>query len=284
MAIITISRGCFSHGKEIAERGASQLNYECISREILIEASHFFHVSEMGLLKSMEKEPSILERMTHGRDKYLTYIKAAFLEHIKNGNSVYHGHAGHFLLEEVPCVLKVRIIAAMKERIRFLCEKEKISDKEALKRIRLEDRKRFNWTKYIYNKDINDPSFYDLTLHIESLTLNDACDIICCAAKRSIFNTQNSGCLENLTDLAISTHVRAALANICDAEVSCKNGIVHVKVAAKKIRKNDYITPSMQSEIQDQLHADMVREIAEIARAVPSVKEVTCDIEMPCYH
>jgi hypothetical protein len=40
----------------------------------------------------------------------------------------------------------------------------------------------------------------------------------------------------------------------------------------------------MQSEIQDQLHADMVREIAEIARAVPSVKEVTCDIEMPYYH
>jgi hypothetical protein len=35
MAIVTISRGCFSHGKEIAEKTAQQLGYDIISREIL---------------------------------------------------------------------------------------------------------------------------------------------------------------------------------------------------------------------------------------------------------
>ncbi|MBW1732092.1 MAG: cytidylate kinase family protein, partial [Deltaproteobacteria bacterium] len=66
MAIITISRGSFSHGKEIAEKVAAKLGYECISREVLIEASEFFNVAEMKLTKSIHDAPSILERMTHG--------------------------------------------------------------------------------------------------------------------------------------------------------------------------------------------------------------------------
>ena len=72
MAIITISRGCYSHGKEIAEKVALKLGYECVSREILIEASHFFHVPGMNLLKSLHDSPSVLERITHGQEMYLS--------------------------------------------------------------------------------------------------------------------------------------------------------------------------------------------------------------------
>ncbi|MBU1162009.1 MAG: cytidylate kinase-like family protein, partial [Proteobacteria bacterium] len=53
MAIITISRGCFSHGQEIAEKVAGMLGYECISREVLIEAAKLFNVSEKKLIKSL---------------------------------------------------------------------------------------------------------------------------------------------------------------------------------------------------------------------------------------
>jgi Cytidylate kinase-like family len=43
MAIITIARECCSHGAEIAEKVAEMLGYECISREILLEAAYFFN-------------------------------------------------------------------------------------------------------------------------------------------------------------------------------------------------------------------------------------------------
>ncbi len=284
MAIITISRGCFSHGKEIAEKVAEKLDYECVSREILIEASQFFHVSEMGLQETMEKEPSILERITHGREKYLAYIKAALLKYAKGGNLVYHGHAGHLLLQEIPRVFKVRIIADMKERIRFLCRKENLSESDAAKRIRIEDNRRSNWTKYVYNRDIQDATLYDMVLSIGALTMDDACDIICRAAQSKSFDLQDRSSGEHLTDIAICTHVRAALAEICDARVTCKNGNVIIKVAAQKIRKDDFVTPRLQSEIQDQLHGDLIRKIADIARSVPSVKDVVCDVEMPYYH
>lgn len=35
MAIITISRGSYSKGKEVAEKVAEKLGYECISRDVL---------------------------------------------------------------------------------------------------------------------------------------------------------------------------------------------------------------------------------------------------------
>jgi hypothetical protein len=43
MSVITISRGSYSHGKEIAEKVAQKLGYECISREIILEAAYSRH-------------------------------------------------------------------------------------------------------------------------------------------------------------------------------------------------------------------------------------------------
>ena len=36
MSIITISRGSYSKGKEIAEKVAEELGFECIAREIIL--------------------------------------------------------------------------------------------------------------------------------------------------------------------------------------------------------------------------------------------------------
>ncbi|MBW1912541.1 MAG: cytidylate kinase family protein, partial [Deltaproteobacteria bacterium] len=44
MPIITISRGSYSKGKEVAEKVSQKLGYECISRDVLLEASEEFNV------------------------------------------------------------------------------------------------------------------------------------------------------------------------------------------------------------------------------------------------
>ncbi|KPA11944.1 histidine kinase [Candidatus Magnetomorum sp. HK-1] len=79
MAIVTISRGCFSHGKEIAEKTAEILGYKVVSREILLEAAEFFHVSEKELLKQIEnystdQARSFLEKEDIQRAKWTQYI------------------------------------------------------------------------------------------------------------------------------------------------------------------------------------------------------------------
>lgn len=107
MPVVTISRGSYSRGKEVAEALAEELNYECISREILNEASKEFNIPEIKLARALHDAPSLLNHFQKARESYLNYFKSAFLEHMERGNIVYHGLAGHFFLQDIQHVLKV---------------------------------------------------------------------------------------------------------------------------------------------------------------------------------
>jgi cytidylate kinase len=282
MAIITIARECCSHGAEIAEKTAAMLGYDCISREVLLEAAYFFNIPEQKLLHSIHDAPSVLERLTHGREKYLAYIRAALLEHVKKDNIVYHGHAGHLLIPEVTHVLKVRLFASESDRIALLQKDQKMSREEALAFLKSEDRQRIDWTRYIYNRDIHDLELYDLIINLTHLRIQDACDIICQAARSDIYATTPAS-QKLVSDLAVSSHVKAALQDICDAEVSADNGMVHIRVGGQKIRISGSVPSDLQQQVREKMRQDLNQEIVQITRRIPDVKEVVCDIDLPYY-
>lgn len=282
MAIITISRGCFSHGQEIAEKVAGMLGYECISREVLVDAAQWFNVSERKLIKSLHDAPNIVERITHGKAKYLLQIQAVLLEHVKKDNVVYHGHAGHLLLTEIPKVLKVRIIAEIADRVALLQQRQNLSRDQALKFIENEDKHRTNWTRYLYKMDLNDPRLYDIVINIGQLTIRDACEIVCSAARSEAYKTTPES-NKAIRDLAIVSHVRAALREICEAEVSSNDGHVKVQVAAQKLRKTGQSSPALQMHIRSTIKRDLTRQILDITRQVPGVKNVVCEVGFPYY-
>jgi len=282
MAVITISRGSFSHGQEIAEKVAEMLGYECVSREILVEAAQLFKVSEKKLIRSIDDAPNILERMVHGKERYLEYIRAALLEYARKGNVVYHGHAGHLLLTEIPQVLKIRIIADKDDRIKLLQKRENVTKQAAAGVIENEDKNRTQWTRYLYKMDINDAKLYDIVINIGNLTIEDACDIICVAARSSSYLATDES-KQAVEDLAIGSRLRAALLSLCDAEVFVKNGDVHVKVEAQKRKKTGYASPALQQHIGEAYQNDLTRQINEIALNIPGVNKVFCQVAMPYY-
>jgi cytidylate kinase len=282
MAIITISRGCFSHGKDIAEQVAKTLGYECLSQEFLMEASQFFSVPEKKLMESIHDAPGILERITHAREKFLSYIRAALLEHVKKDNVVYHGYAGHLLIPGVSHVLKVRVIAEMRDRLAFLQDRKKMSRDEALDFIEREDKHRAEWNHYFFKTDMSDPQLYDMVLNIGRLRIRDACEIICTAARSEAYRTTPES-EKAISDLAVSSHVKAALQEICDAEVTSDDGIVHIKVSGQKLTKTGVASPELQIHVQEQIREDLTREIMEAIKGIPGVTEVICDIDQPYY-
>ena len=282
MAVITISRGSFSHGQEIAEKVAEMLGYECVSREILVEAAQLFKVSEKKLIRSIDDAPNILERMVRGKERYLEYIRAALLEYARKGNVVYHGHAGHLLLTEIPQVLKIRIIADKDDRIKLLQQRENVTKEAAAEVIENEDKNRTQWTRYLYKMDIHDAKLYDIVINIGKLTIEDACDIICVAARSNSYRTTNES-KKAVEDLAIASRLRAALLSLCDAEVFVKNGDVHVKVEAQKRKKTGYASPALQQHIGEAYQNDLTRQINEIALNIPGVNKVFCQVAMPYY-
>ena len=170
MAIITISRGSYSHGKEVAEKVAQKLGYQCIAREVILQASKEFNIPEINLMNAVHDAPSILERFSYGKEKFITYIQAALLKYFQRDNVVYHGLAGHFYVKGVSHVLKVRIIADMKDRVQIVMDREKISYESALALIKKDDLERRKWSQHLYGIDTSEP---DLVRSGDSRAEND---------------------------------------------------------------------------------------------------------------
>jgi len=228
MSVITISRGSYSRGKEIAEKVAIKLGYECISRDILLEASEEFNIPEIRLIRALHDSPSILERFTHGRERYVSYIRKALLQHVQKDNVVYHGLAGHYFLLNIPHVLKVRIIADMEERVKEEIMRENISEAKALYILKKDDDERRKWGLRIYGIDTWDSSLYDMVLHIKTLTVEDAADIICQAVRKQVFETTIES-QKILNNLLLSAKVHAALVKVSPTiRVTADDGVVTI--------------------------------------------------------
>ncbi len=192
MGIVTISRGSYSRGVELAEKLAKKLGYECVSREILLKASKDFNIPETDLQHAIQDAPSIFDRIQDGKKKYVAFIRRAFLEHIQKDNVVYHGYAGHFFTKDIPNILKVRILANMDYRIKVLMEREHISEEEARKLLYKIDIERRKWSMYLYGIDTNVTELYDLVLHIDCIDVDGAVDIIYDIARRPCFQTSQA--------------------------------------------------------------------------------------------
>jgi cytidylate kinase len=204
MAIITISRGSYSRAKEIAERLAQELSYACISREILLEASEEFNIPEIKLVRAIEDAPSILDHLTQGKERYLAYIRAALLKHVQKDNVVYHGIGANFLLQGIPHVLKVRVVADLDDRVADEMKREGISVTEARELIQKDDEERRQWALHLYGADPWDPMLYDLVLHLQTVTVADAVSIIKHTVLLPTFQTtpQAQQLIDNLALLA----------------------------------------------------------------------------------
>ncbi len=241
MSIITISRGSYSRGKEVAEKVAAALGYECISREILLEASEQFNIPEIKLVRAIHDAPSILERFTYGKEKYVSYLKAALMKHIQKDNVVYHGLAGHFFLQEIPHVFKVRIVADLEDRIAEEMKRENISAAEARHVLKKDDDERRRWSIQIFGVDTWDPMLYDMVLHIKSIKVDDAVQLILQAAKLPCFGTTPQS-QKILDDQSLAARVQAALVEeFPTARVSAKEGELFVDIKGNLTEEQEII-------------------------------------------
>ncbi|MBI5553092.1 MAG: cytidylate kinase-like family protein [Desulfobacterales bacterium] len=264
MAIITVSRGSYSGGKQVAEKVAQKLGYACISREILLDASETFNIPELRLARAIHDAPTLLDRFSNGKERYIAYIESALLDLMCEDNIVYHGLAGHFFVQKVDHALKVRITAAMQNRVWAEMQANRVSEKEALKTLKADDDQRRGWSRWLYGIDTADASLYDLVIHMERLTPDEAADIICSTACLSRFATTEESRMR-LRDQALAARVRAALVDrFPDIAVNAEGGAVRVRV---------------KSGAMDVHNAPAEAEIQELAMGVKGVQSVAVDLK-----
>ena len=254
MGVITISRGSYSKGKEIAEKLAQKLQYDCISREILLQASDQFNVKEAKLIRALHDAPSFLDRFQHGKEKFTAFIHEVFLGYIQKDNIVYHGLAGHYFTKGIPNVLKVRINSTLEERIKEEMRRENISENEARYLLVKDDEERRKWGISLYGIDTHNCELYDVVLQIDSLKVNDAVEVLFNIAKRDCFQTTSESRAISKDKFLAAKAFSAIVDKFPKANVKCKDASVFVGVESNL---------TQEEKISDQIKV-LLENIAEI--------------------
>lgn len=229
MSIVTISRGSYSRGREVAEKLAKKLQYDCISRDVVLKTCAEFNIPEVKLVRALHDAPSILERFQHGKERFLSYYRYALLQRVKHDNVVYHGLAGHFILKDIPHVLKVRIVANMEDRVREEMKREGISAEEAFYTLKKDDEERRRWSLKVHGIDTSDSQLYDIVLHIGTLTVDDAVQILYETIQKPSFQTTPAG-MAILHDLERAAQLQAKLVDrFPRVTVTVEGGVAYLK-------------------------------------------------------
>jgi cytidylate kinase len=250
MSIVTISRGSYSRGREVAEKLAKKLEYDCVSREILLEASKEFNIPEISLVRAIHDSPSILERFRHGKERYISYYQYAILKYVQKDNVVYHGLAGQFFLRRISHVVKVRILASLEDRVKEVMKRDDVSQREAENILRKDDEERRRWGLKLYGIDAWDSRLYDMVLLIDQLTVDDAVDLIFEAVKKPAFQTTPES-QRILNDNLLCARIHAMLVDYSlMVEVQVNDGVVILCNIGEVLRSDASLRARIEAEIR----------------------------------
>lgn len=239
MAIVTISRGSYTLGKQVAEKLGERIDYEVISREGLISASKEFNIPEIKLKKVFYNAPSVLERFTYGKEKYLAFIRTKILEHLAKDNVIYHGLAGQaFVQESVDHKLAIQVRANFEDRVKRYIEYLKkdegidISEEQARYRLHKDDEERHKWSTYVTGFNPSDPANYDLIYNASKLKVDDIVESIAQFLNLPYFQTTTES-QKKIEQLMKAAKVKSVIVyDLPTAEVSCQDNIAYVTVNA----------------------------------------------------
>ena len=233
MAIITISRGTFGGGKAVAEALAKQLNYICISREVLVKrASETYDIPEEKLRNSILQVPGPLGLNSGQSIINVKYVRAAIMELGRGNNMVYHGFAAQLLLQDIPRLLRVKVIAGMEYRIEHAMKNKGISREQAIDHIQEMDKDRAHWGRTVWGVDVNDPASFDLVINLDKISIQGAVEIIAKALEQEAFQDKEED-RQTFEDALTIARVWAALTRnkptrTVRIQLECLNGHVTI--------------------------------------------------------
>lgn len=206
MSAIAITRMVGSGAEDIARMLSETLNVPYMDREIIARSASLAGVSEEAMSES-QKVPSFLERIAEllgqypsfemmmsmpsgtvepppiSTESYRQLVEDVIRNAARNENAVILGHGAPFILKDQPGVLRVFIHGGRDRRIERLMSEEGLGRQPAEKYLNKVDQEWAAYVRNYYNAEWRNPTFYDVVVNTDRLTIQDAANLILVAAK-----------------------------------------------------------------------------------------------------
>ncbi len=175
MALITISRQSGSLGDELADYLSEKLGCRVISRDYALN-NYFGDLSDGSLERLNESAKFFLNNMPDSdktyRDQLITKIRAE-AEAAGDNDLIILGLGGCVLFGPNPNSVNIRIYAGEETRKVRIARRFNISTEEASSIIAIGDRKHKRFVSTLFEKDLNSPDLYDLSLNTDKMSVEE---------------------------------------------------------------------------------------------------------------
>jgi len=189
---ITIGREFGSGGREIGKKVAEALGVPYYDKELLAVAAQESGLSH-EFLKSYDEKPtnSFLYSLVMGQQNLLVGARGTTVEQLaaqaqrdavlsvaEKGSCVIVGRCADYILRDKPGLVRVFITADHDSRVRRICQRDGVSEKEAEEKIRKMDKARSSYYNFHTDRKWSDAANYDLCVSSSFRGIDAAVELI----------------------------------------------------------------------------------------------------------
>jgi cytidylate kinase len=194
-AHITISRQYGARGYSIGQVISRKLDWQIYSKNLVD------HISETAKLRDKvigdfdEKKhlatiPQILfDPGAYSSDKYYRHLLQVVLAIAHKGRAVIVGRGANFITDH-DLGLHIRVTASLESRIKRYAEKERVTQREARKKVMGVDQERAEFVKHYFHCNIDDSHHYDLIVNVEKFSNEQVADMVIAALEIKLSTTR----------------------------------------------------------------------------------------------
>ena len=262
MSLITITSPFAAGGEEIARGVAEKLDLQVYDDQKLLDLAPDAGIDPQEL-KSM-REPGFFDRLFSSKPQtYMKYMNGIVYEVSRRGHGVIVGHGSQMLLQDFGCALHVCIRAEEDVRVDTIVAEQGLKKEAARNLIHKMDSRRKGLFRRAFDRDLDDPSLYDLIINCAKLSYASAVRIIVETAQADEIHACSLTALESMEKLSLIKKIQAAL-----LKNDLDDHMLVINVSEKGVAELSGITP----------HRDVLDRIIKVTRQVPGVSEVRSQI------
>ena len=195
ITLITISRLFAAGGSSLAETLGNRLGWQVLDRSLIAEIARRVDRPEEDIAAIDEKalrpwlraaafasaafpEMPIPPLHAYLNTSIVATVKEVLFEKVAEGPAIVVGHGSHYLFQDRPGTLHLRLIAPFDQRVRVAMKRLDLEEDAAQKHVRRSDADRTEYLRHVHGIDCTDPLHYDLVINTRNLSIDAAADMI----------------------------------------------------------------------------------------------------------
>ena len=210
MAVLFISRGTTCGVRSLVDGVCQLTGAKYLSREDLIRQVNQYGDWAGAVVQQLSQATSAYEEFSRTRHVYIVLMRRALLERIQEDNVVYDGVSGQLLVHRLPHLVRVRITEPLSAQIAQTMERLHCDKETARQKIRETESQQVRWARFMYGRDVRDPTLYDLNIHLGHFTLETTCSVVAHLLTEEHLRATDQG-KEEMRRLLQASKVEAAL-------------------------------------------------------------------------